>query len=120
MSNVDIDLVDIEDAFDLLEYCGAGGFDAISAQEGVDIIRVYRTLVNEACFITTSKLPQSGNIGAVSSQLVCHQFRWTASYHKTHLVGYFPSLLIFLLKALRNTRNLTYDCFSTGLLNDAD
>ena len=30
MSNVDIDLVDIEDAFDLLEYCGAGGFDAVS------------------------------------------------------------------------------------------
>lgn len=69
MPNVDIDLVDIEDALDLLQDCCTRCFNTISAEDRVNVVGVDGRFVDKTVHVATSELPQARNVGPVGGQL---------------------------------------------------
>ena len=75
MTDVYVDLVDGEHATNLFQNGGTRGLDAVSAEEGIDVVGVDAVLVDDVLTVATGEPPQSGDIRSVGRQLEASKTR---------------------------------------------
>lgn len=125
MTSIDINLVHLEHAPNLIQDGRSCSLNAISREDSVNVVGFDAMLVDHVLFIAACKVPQARDVGAIGSEL---------RYVVSTLDSIFPAVkastypidgaaiatFLLILETVRNSRDLTNHRLQTRSFDDTD